>query len=227
MTAVPREDAVRVLIVEDHVLIAQSLKTALGAEGFCVALGDLDGRLRLLRNVEEFGPDLVVLDLDLGASLGSGETLVPELSRSGARVLVLTGSGDRVRFGTALEAGAVDVISKSEPFDRLLGAVIAAARGDSTMAETEKHRLLGEMKLARQQRRALRQTFEQLTNRERQVLLALADGSCVSQIAEAWVVSEATVRSQVRGVLTKLGVSSQLEAVALAHRSGWTRPEQR
>ncbi len=118
------------------------------------------------------------------------------------------------------------VVSKSEPFDHLLGAVVTAARGDSTMAESEKHRLLGEMKLARQQRHALRQTFEQLTNRERQVLLALADGSCVSQIAEAWVVSEATVRSQVRGVLTKLGVSSQLEAVALAHRSGWNRPEQ-
>ena len=227
MTAAPSEEPVRVLMVEDHVLIAESLKTALNAEGFRVELGNLASRLRLLRSVDEFGPDLVILDLDLGGELGDGETLIPELRQFGARVLVLTGCSDPVRLGTALEAGAMGVISKSEPFDRLLNGVVVAARGDSTMTDTEKRRLLGEMTTAVQRRHELQQRFDQLTNREQQVLHALAEGSCVSQIAEAWVVSEATVRSQVRGVLTKLGVSSQLEAVALAYRAAWTIPGQR
>ena len=70
-------------------------------------------------------------------------------------------------------------------------------------------------------KRAAREPFDRLTSREQQVLHALADGRSVACIAEDWFVSEATVRSQVRGVLLKLGVSSQLEAVARATKAGW------
>ena len=70
---------------------------------------------------------------------------------------------------------------------------------------------------------AQRPGLERLTGRERQVLEALGEGRTVTDIAASWVVSESTVRSQVRGILTKLGVTSQLEAVALALRVGWLR----
>jgi DNA-binding NarL/FixJ family response regulator len=63
--------------------------------------------------------------------------------------------------------------------------------------------------------------FEQLTRREAETLQRLCEGGVASAIAEEWVVSLATVRSHIRSVLVKLGVSSQLEAVALAHQSGW------
>ncbi len=80
---------------------------------------------------------------------------------------------------------------------------------------------LGEMCQQHDRRSSVLAPFHCLTAREGQVLRALAEGVGVAAIAADWFVSEATVRSQVRGVLTKLGVTSQLEAVAAAHRCGW------
>jgi DNA-binding NarL/FixJ family response regulator len=89
-----------------------------------------------------------------------------------------------------------------------------------TPLEQRQH-LVNELRCAREHERAEREPFDRLTSREQQVLNALADGRSVACIAEDWFVSEATVRSQVRGVLLKLGVSSQLEAVARATKAGW------
>jgi DNA-binding NarL/FixJ family response regulator len=78
--------------------------------------------------------------------------------------------------------------------------------------------------MGRERKAAAREPFDRLTTREQQVLRALADGRSVTQIATEWFVSESTVRSQVRGVLTKLGAGSQLEAVAQALKAGWLTP---
>ena len=85
----------------------------------------------------------------------------------------------------------------------------------------ERRSLLQATKAARAREAVLAEPFERLSSRETQVLQALADGRSVAEIARDWVVSEATVRTQVRAVLTKLGVTSQLAAVAAARRAGW------
>ena len=90
------------------------------------------------------------------------------------------------------------------------------------MAPAERQRAIAEMHAVREGQRRVQAPFESLTDRERQVLEALVDGTAVREMAEGWFVSEATVRSQVRGVLMKLGVNSQLEAVARARRAGWS-----
>ncbi|HEX5881272.1 MAG TPA: LuxR C-terminal-related transcriptional regulator, partial [Actinomycetota bacterium] len=143
------------------------------------------------------------------------------LLRIGPRVIVVTASSDPDLRATTLEQGASGIIDKGLPFTDLLAAVVAAARGDDLMTPLDRMQLVNLARRARDERAALLAPFAQLTDREARVLRALSDGRPVSSIARGWVVSEATVRSQVRAVLTKLGVSSQLEAVALAHRSGW------
>ncbi len=87
--------------------------------------------------------------------------------------------------------------------------------------EAERSRLLCELSRARREEQRAFAPFERLTEREREVLEALAEGRSVRDLADEWVVSDTTIRAHVRGVLAKLGTSSQLGAVAAGLRSGW------
>lgn len=211
----------RVLLVDDHQLLVQSLELVLSAEGFEVDAADLGNRDALIKHVRSNPPTLVLLDLELGGVLGDGSTLVRPFVQSGTRVLVVSAARDRLRIASAIEQGAIGHINKSAPFDHLLSVARAAARGDDVMPEIERHRMVTELRLERERRHAERTQFDRLTLRERQVLHELTNGKSVGTIASEWFVSEATVRTQVRGVLMKLGVRTQLEAVAHALRAGW------
>lgn len=213
-----------VLIVEDHELLAQSLGVALQAEGLEVHVADLRAQRSVLDEAREVGPATVLLDLDLGAHQESGEALVPDLVGLGARVVVVSGSTDVLRLGTCLELGAAGVLSKSRPFDDVLTAVQNAASGERVMPDAERQDLLAAMRRSRADQRERLEPFERLTPREAEVLGLLMQGQAAEAIARRFVVSEATVRTQIRGVLGKLGVTSQLAAVAEAHRVGWQTP---
>jgi DNA-binding NarL/FixJ family response regulator len=213
--------ATRVVLVDDHELVAQSLAVALRLEGLDAEQADLGSRDALLASLLDEPPALVLLDLDIGGAVGDGLQLVRPLTDRGIRVLVLSATRDAEKVGCALERGAIAVLDKSVPFPTLLGAVLAAANGEPVHADHERQSMLSRCRQLRESRHAALEPFERLSEREGQVLAALADGMSVGRIAEQWVVSEATVRSQVRGVLVKLGVSSQLEAVAAAARAGW------
>jgi two-component system nitrate/nitrite response regulator NarL len=204
----------RAVIVDDHRLLAQSIALALRLEGIDCSVAALDDRDALMHELTGDPPDVVLLDLDLGGSIGDGTDLVGPLSSAGVRVLVLSASNDPVRLGAALEAGAMGVLSKTEPIDVLLAAAASAARGEPAMSETRRRDLLLSAVERRVRRAVSLEPFDRLSERESEVLCSLA-------LAAQAHVSEATVRSQVRGVLTKLGVGSQLEAVAKAHSSGW------
>jgi DNA-binding NarL/FixJ family response regulator len=221
VTAEPIPSPVRVVVVDDHALLGQSLAVALGLEGHLATVADLHDGDALLAGIVADPPDLVLLDLDLGGAIGDGTTLVRPLVNAGVPVLLVSAIDDPCRIGAALEQGAVGAVHKVVPFDVLLRTVVAAAHGCEVMPAQERHRIITELRRAREREHALREPFERLTRREQQVLEELSQGKTVGHIADEWFVSEATVRSQVRGVLTKLGVGSQLEAVAHAMQAGW------
>ena len=209
------------MVIDDHALLAQSLSLALQMEGVRCEVADLDDPDELVRSVLVDPPDLVLLDLDLGGAIGDGSTLVPAFVAAGCRVLVVSASTDDDQRCRALELGAAGIVRKDVPFAELLDAALAAAHGQELIAEGERLRLSAEARVRQSRRAAALAPFERLSAREGEVLRELAAGRSVGAIATSWCVSEATVRSQVRAVLTKLDVSSQLEAVARAHRSGW------
>jgi DNA-binding NarL/FixJ family response regulator len=212
----------RVLIVEDHALLAQSLCLALRGDGLEAELcGDLS-RDGILAAAQGYEPDVVLLDLDIGGDLGSSVSLVGPLHEAGAHVVMLTGVTDRARLAECVEAGAIGLLSKAEPFDRLLAALREAVEMGSLLSPAQRDELMAELRAQRAEVRARMEPFERLTARERQVLAALMDGQPAEAIAAEWVVSLATVRSQIRSLLMKLGVHSQLAAVALARRAGWS-----
>jgi DNA-binding NarL/FixJ family response regulator len=209
----------RITIVEDHRLLAETVGLALQVEGHEVVIADLSNELTLIGSVAADDSTLILLDLDLGP-LGDATRFIPQFVGSGAAVLVVTGAHDRTRLAMTLEAGAVGFLAKDAPFDQLLDAVLRAAAGDAVIEANERYQLLAELRSHRSAERDRHAPFESLTNRERQVLTALSEGKSVEAIASEWVVSTATVRTQVRGILTKLGVNSQLAAVAKARAAG-------
>jgi DNA-binding NarL/FixJ family response regulator len=209
------------LIVDDHGVLADGLAMALTAEGLPARVHVPSSAEGVLAAVEAEGPVLVLLDLDLGLERGSGVDLVAPLRELGPCVLVLTGSSDRLVHARCVEAGAAGVASKAEPFDRLLDAVRRAARGETAIGRLEREELLDELRRSRAERSERLAPFARLTPKEASVLRALAEGRSADAIARASFVSLPTVRTQIRGVLVKLGVSSQLAAVAMAVERGW------
>lgn len=209
-----------VVIVEDHALLAETVSLALHAEGLDVTMAGVANRDAILETIAEVTPTLVLLDLDLG-DLGDGIQLLPDIVDLGARVLVVTGVHDHVRLASALAAGAIGYVTKDQPFDTLIGTARRACDGEPVIDQNHRHELLATLRRTRADEQRARAPFESLTPRERDVLTAISDGKSVERIAEESFVSTATVRTQVRGILTKLDVGTQLAAVAKARRAGW------
>jgi DNA-binding NarL/FixJ family response regulator len=115
----------------------------------------------------------------------------------------------------AVAAGAIGAVSKSATLQVLLDTVFAAAAGDEVMTEEERNEWLLRYQSYQAQRRELDQHLARLTPREREVLDLLDQGNSARTIAVHLVVSLTTVRAQIRAILAKLDVKSQLEAVAL------------
>ena len=216
----PEDEGVSVVIVEDHALLAETLVIALNAEGCRARVAELIDPAHLLQQVRMLRPGVVLLDLDLGV-LGDGADLVQPLTELGARVLVVSGTTDRLRLAETVERGAVGFLSKTVPFEELLSTVLDVVAQRPVLSTAKRYELMAELRSARAARGKDLAPFKTLTSREQAVLAGLAQGRRAEIIAAAAFLSEATVRSQIRSVLAKLGVNSQLEAVALAWMVGW------
>jgi DNA-binding NarL/FixJ family response regulator len=172
----------------------------------------------MLDYMRKLRPRVVILDLKFGDGGGhriDGVDLVRPLSRLGCAVLVVSGYRDQVREAAAVAAGAAALIPKTSSLTTLLNSIHAAAAGESAMPEHIRQTWLRLHSQHQAQQREHDLRFEQLSAREREVLELLAQGHRARAIAEHFVVSMTTVRTQIAAILTKLGVSSQLEAVAL------------
>ena len=228
MTQVSVRSDLRILIVEDHVLFAESLELALTVEGYDARRVPLPleerGTGALVAAMVRLRPRIVLLDLDLGG-FGNGMRLIPLLARSGANVLVVTASTDPSRWGEAIWYGARKVLPKSRRLNDILAAVRRINHNLPLMSCEEREELLAHFHRETAERAGRQERFDQLTVRERQVLAHLMRGHTVRDIAQLSVVSEATVRTQVKSILAKLSVTSQLAAVGLAHEIGW-RPQE-
>ena len=183
-----------------------------------VEIADLASTEAVLEQAAATRPDVVLLDLDLGGAIGNGELLVRPLVDLGLRVVVVSATTTAGRFGAALELGASGVLAKTTGFADLLDAIIAGAQGRDVLTHERRRELLSELHRARSARSTDLAGLARLSDTEREVLGSLVAGLSVGRIARERFVAESTVRSQVRAILQKLGVNSQLEAVALAAR---------
>lgn len=219
------EPTQRVLIVEDHELLAHGLSLALRLEGFKVRISRGPARADVLDAARDFEPDLVLLDYQLGGELGWGSALVAPLREGGAHVVMVSGTMTPRSLAECVEVGCEGFVDKSRPFEELLDAVFAATRGQTLLTPSERTELLLILRRERADEAARQEVLDRLTAREAEVLSALIEGRSAERIAAEAFVSPTTVRSQIRSILQKLGCNSQLAAVALARELGWTGRE--
>jgi DNA-binding NarL/FixJ family response regulator len=203
---------VRVLLVEDHDMVAEALQLALDRADGITVVGRARSRAEALPYAREHAPDVVVLDRRLadGDALG----LIADLSAGGARVLVLTGDATPSVAVQVAKAGGAGLLLKSSQLGVLESAVRDVAAGgvvfDPELLPEIFDRLTGR----------LPGRGAELTARERETLDLLAEGATTEEIGERLGVSRNTTRNHVQRVLEKLGARSKLEAVAVARREG-------
>jgi DNA-binding NarL/FixJ family response regulator len=212
-----------VLIVEDQRLVGQFLERALALAGHRAELVTGPTAEAIIDRCRQRRPDVVILDLDLGA-IGRSVRLIPSLVETGARVMMLTGNLDPAALGECLATGASDVVTKDQPFDEVLEHLRQVFEGGDALGVCRRQALVEEWRTQEAIEARRTAPFDALSRSEQAVLAALIDGCSLEAIAAARFVSLATVRSQVRAILTKLGVNSQLAAVAAARRAGWHVP---
>ncbi|MGB0099959.1 MAG: LuxR C-terminal-related transcriptional regulator [Nocardioides sp.] len=211
-------------------MFGESLVVALESKGFdadhLLRYDSHAGAGRLHSAILRRMPDVVILNVDLDP-VSSGSSLVEPLSRAGVDVVVVTECGDRVRCGEALSRGAKAVVFAEGTLDGLLVVLERLRDQLPAIAAAEREDLIEAYVCEGETRRLDRLRLEGLSMRENQILRDLMGGRSVVEIAATGVVSEATVRTQVKTILGKLGVSSQLQAVGMAHRHQWRSRGQR
>jgi DNA-binding NarL/FixJ family response regulator len=205
---------IRVAIVDDHAMVAESLKRLLEAEHDMqvVALAvNVAGAIEVARMCQ---PDVMVMDYVLPDGDGVSATTVIRGEWPGMKVLLLTGSSSSDVVAAALDAGCVGYVEKTNASASLTAAVRSVHAGEAVLPQAKLGSLLA---------RGDPGPDAILTKREREILKRLETGASNKAIARELTVSLNTIRTHVQSILKKLGAHSKLEAVSLARKQGVLR----
>ncbi|MER6420273.1 response regulator transcription factor [Streptomyces sp. NPDC001137] len=197
---------VSVLLCDDHVVVRAGLRALLSSADGIEVVGEAGSGEEALAMAARLHPDVVLMDLQLGAGM-DGVTATRLLTAEGAtRVLVLTMFDTDVDITRAIEAGATGYLLKAERPEELFAAIRSAAFGRTTLSAPVADRLLAQMRSPR----------PTLSAREQDILGQLARGLGNREIARALFISEATVKTHLGRIYGKLGVDTRAGAVAVA-----------
>ena len=208
------ERQITVVIADDHPVVRAGLRALIATDDALTVVADAGTPADAVRAAIELHPDVVLMDLRFGGTeSGVDATRAIRSATPSPAVLILTNYDSDADILAAVEAGANGYLLKDAPPDDLLAAIRAAAAGESALAPAVAGRLLDR----------LRAPAVALTSRELDVLRHAADGLANAEIARSLHISEATVKSHLTHVYTKLGVRSRGAAVAAARTSGILR----
>jgi len=202
-----------VLIVDDHPLTRDALSALLGAHGFSV-VGTAAGGEEAIDLARRLQPKLVLLDLSMPDV--SGLDALPRIRAAapGCEVVVLTASGTEENLLGAIRGGAAGYLLKSEPPERIAAFLHGVANGEAALSGEVARRLLEQVRAGGGRQSGVQDSIaEALSAREVEVLLLLDEHLGTDQIAKRLFISEHTVRSHVKSLLRKLGVSSRRDAL--------------
>jgi DNA-binding NarL/FixJ family response regulator len=209
---------IRVLIVDDHLLVADALSTAFRTRPEIEIAGVARTGLEGVELAISTGPDVVLIDFRL-PDINGAEVVRRIRAQSAARCVILTGTGQERAMVEAIEAGADGFLTKDQRFEVIANAVIGVANGQASFEPTLLAKALPGL-------RGGSAGSGRFTTREREVLDCLAYGSSNAEIADRLYLSVNTVRNHVANLLVKLDAKTRGEAVAFALRDGLvSRPE--
>jgi len=216
---------IRVLLADDQALIRAGFRALLDAEDDIEVVGEAADGDEAVALAAERVPDVALMDVQMPVLDGIEATrrIAAEPRLAGVHVVILTNYGFDEHVFNALRAGASGFLVKDiEPAD-LLHAVRVAARGDALLAPAITRRLISEY-VSRPPDRQVVDAFEELTNREREVVALVARGLSNNELAARMVISPATAKTHVSRAMTKLHARDRAQLVVLAYESGLVAP---
>ena len=219
---------ISVLLADDQPLLRRGFRMILEAQDGLTVAGEAGDGAEAVDLARRCQPDVVLMDIRMPGTDGIEATRLITASEPGVRVLVLTTFDvDEYAFG-ALRAGASGFLLKDARPGELVAAVRTVASGDAVVSPRVTRRLLEEyapvLPVSDAQQASRYPRLSALTEREREVLAAVAQGLSNTEIAAALYVSETTVKSHVGRILAKLGLRDRVQIVVLAYESGLVRP---
>jgi DNA-binding NarL/FixJ family response regulator len=219
-------DPVRVLLVEDHRMFAEALELLLAAEKGIESMGAVATGEQMMELCRRECPDVVLMDIDLPGMDGVEATeqlirLCPD-----AQVVAITALQPGDVMAQAIQAGATGFVPKTQAADHLVDVIRKAAAGEIVLPADDTASALLRLHEIQERRSEARRLTAHLSDREIEVLQAIADGRSTEEIARHMFISPHTVHSHVRSTLTKLGLRSKLEAVLFGLREGLIRLSQ-
>ena len=213
------ENPIRVILVDDHAVVRSGLSAFLMAFDDLELVGEASNGLEAVRLCENVQPDVVLMDLVMPEMDGAQATKNIRQKFPHIQVVALTSFKENDLVQGALQAGAIGYLLKNVGADELADAIRSAHVGRPTLSPEATQVLIEASRFP-----ADKPGFN-LTNREQEVLKLMADGLNNPEIADTLVVSRSTVKFHVSSILSKLGVSSRTEAVALAIRDKLIKTE--
>ena len=216
-------EPIRVLIADDHELMRTGFRLILDAQDDIEVVGGAIDGADAIRQFERLHPDVVVMDVRMPAMDGIEATRRLSVADPPARVLILTTFDLDEYVYEALRAGASGFLLKDRPSEELVAAVRVIAAGEALLAPSVTRRLIEEF-AKRPGAAGPPAGLDELTPREREVLVLMAHGLSNTEIATSLFVAETTVKTHVGRVLQKLRLRDRAQAVVLAYESGLVQP---
>jgi DNA-binding NarL/FixJ family response regulator len=216
------EATIRVVIADDQALMRTGFRMILDAQDDIEVVGEAIDGADAIRRFQELSPDVVVMDVRMPTMDGIEATRRLSALGRPARVLILTTFDLDEYVYEALRAGASGFLLKDRPPEELVAAVRVIASGEALLAPSVTRRLIEEF--ARRAPAVKPTELDELTEREREVLVLMARGLSNAEIARSLFVAETTVKTHVGRVLHKLRLRDRAQAVVLAYESGLVHP---
>ena len=216
---------IRVLIADDHELMRNGLRAILDAQQDIEVVGEAEHGALAVENAIRLHPDVVIMDIRMPRLDGIEATRrLAVQGEKAPRVLVLTTFDLDEYVYQALRAGAAGFLLKDTPPRQLADAVRPIAAGESLLAPAVTKRLIERYVSRPPGDTARRERFAELTERELEVLQLITRGLSNAEIGARLFLSEATVKTHVTRILSKLGVRDRVQAVVLAYETGLVQP---
>ncbi|GAA1196415.1 response regulator [Prauserella alba] len=214
---------IRVLVVDDQELMRVGFRMVLDASDDIEVAGEAGNGEEAVQLAGQLDPDVVLMDVRMPV-LDGVEAAQRIVAAGSSRVLVMTTFDLDEYVYSALQAGASGFLLKDTPPDDLVSALRSVARGDAVVSPAVTRRLLDRFVDTGRIAPRDASTLEVLTGREREVLAHVAKGQSNTEIAGELFLSEATVKTHVGRILTKLDLRDRVQAVVLAYETGLARP---
>jgi len=206
-------EVIRVLVVDDHQMMAEGLRAAVATEPGLTVVGVARDVSEARSLAAELRPDVVLMDYSLPSGTGFDSAQLLKQDNPNVKVIILTGHHDDTLVIKAVELGLDGFLRKTASIDAVVAAVRQAHAGEAVFSPRD-------LTLVMRNVRKAGKSPTDLTDREIEVLQLMANGASTETMATSLFVSAHTIRSHVRHILEKLGAHSKLEAVAMAIREG-------